>query len=229
MSVFKFTAILLVLLAGTLPACTQTAPPSPTSTAIPPTSTSTTPTPSPTVVSPEASTTQPPSNGTSPFLLLDPDAIEGLEDVIDSLGFALMPEYLPEGFGVSRADVSGGRARIIFGDTQDKLILAYPVEFSPGGGEVLTRPDDALVEVDVDGQPGFLMTGGWSDATIQQGPGINPADAVWDYERSFTLFYDYQLSGRGDIGIAVQALLNPSDWITQDEMIRIGESLAPAG
>ena len=92
----------------------------------------------------------------------------------------------------------------------------------------LIRPADALASVQINGQDAHLMRGSWSDDTIRQGPSINPANAEWDYEKSLTLFFDYALSQSDHVGVAVQALVRPSEWTTTDQMITIAESMARA-
>ena len=90
----------------------------------------------------------------------------------------------------------------------------------------ISRPEDAVSEVDLNGQTAYLMRGGWSDATIIAGPGIPPEQAKWDYDKSTTLFFDCQIPQVGTVGIAVQALNNAPEWLSGTEMIKIALSLA---
>ena len=157
-------------------------------------------------------------------------AAPDVDEVVQKLGYALAPEYVPAGLQVSNVRVSGSRALIAYGDKQDRLLVAYPVPFAPEDTPImkelgLIRPREALSEVKVGRETAYLVTGGWSEDTIRQGPGINPNEATWDYDASLTLFFDYQLPGQGKVGVAIQAMANPSEWITKEEVVKIGESL----
>ena len=156
-----------------------------------------------------------------------------LDKFVEKLGYALVPEYLPNGFQASNARMSGDRGVIVFGDPDEKLLVAYPVSFSQEDSPLmkelgLTRPNDAVSRVEVGGRPAYLLRGGWSVETIMQGPGIDPDDAEWDYDVSLTLFFDQLLPEGESIGVAVQALSKPSQWIADSEMIKIAESLRPS-
>lgn len=157
--------------------------------------------------------------------------LPGFGNVLEGIGYALVPTYLPEGFQTSGADINRGRARHIYGNAQNRLVIAYPVEYFPEGNPVmqtigLFRPDDAVSEIDLNGQVAYLMRGGWSDATILAGPGIPPEQAEWDYDKSLTLFFDCQIPQIGSVGIAIQALNNAPEWLSGTEMIKIALSLA---
>jgi len=150
--------------------------------------------------------------------------------VINARGYVLVPTHIPQGSQTARASLSGGEARITFTNTQGQLTIAYPVEFSPEDAPImreigLLRPSDALAEVKVDGQTAYLMRGGWSDATIMRGPSIDPAQAIWEYDKSLTLFFDYEMPDGGKLGVAVQAMPRPSDWTSDAELVKVAESL----
>ena len=164
--------------------------------------------------------TPPPEGDTTP--VLDP--------VIEKLGYALAPEYLPDGFRAATVFMTGDRASVGYGDTQDRLLVVYPIAFSPEDTPTmreigLIRPADALTEVEVNGRTAYLVRGGWSAETIMQGPGIDPDNAEWDYDMSLTLFFDYELSEDSEVGVALQAVAKPSEWTTDAEMVRIAESI----
>lgn len=82
----------------------------------------------------------------------------------------------------------------------------------------LKNAADAVSEVKVGDIAGHIMRGGWSDETILAGPGIDPANARWDYERSLTVYFSCQGADSESIGVAVQyipggqgVLVSPSD------------------
>ena len=154
----------------------------------------------------------------------------GLDEVKEGLGYALIPEYLPVNMQVSRVSMSRGSARIFYGDSENTLIVAYPVPFSPEDTPFmreigLIRPDDALSEVEVSGKTAYLMQGGWSEETVNQGPGIDPEQAEWNYTRSLTLFFEASLTDETSVAVAIQALSGPSQWIEIPEIVKIAESL----
>ena len=153
-----------------------------------------------------------------------------LDEVKEGLGYAFIPEYLSGNLQVSKVSMSRGSARIFYGDSGNTLIVAYPVPFSPEDTPFmreigLIRPDDALSEVEVNGKTAYLMRGGWSEETINQGPGIDSEQAEWDYTRSLTLFFEASLTDETSVAAAIQALSDPSQWIAIPEMVKIAESL----
>ena len=127
--------------------------------------------------------------------------------------------------------VSPARALIVFGDPEERLLLIYPVPFSPEGHLVQGMPDspkrpvDALSDVTVHGESAHLVRGQWSAETITLGPGIDPKRAKWDYDVNLTLFFDFQVSGDNVVGVWIQAMDSPADWITGQELVKIAESI----
>ena len=153
-----------------------------------------------------------------------------LDEVKEGLGYAFIPEYLPGNLQVSRVSMSRGSARIFYGDSGNTLIVAYPVPFSPEDTPFmreigLIRPDDAISEIEVNGMTAYLMRGGWSEETINQGPGIDSEQAEWDYTMSLTLFFETSLTDETSVAAAIQALSNSSQWIEIPEIVKIAESL----
>ena len=111
--------------------------------------------------------------------------------------------------------------------------MAYPVEFGPEDNELmqgmgLIRPSEAIDEAQVGGETAYFMRGGWSDATIVAGPGIDPADAEWVYEKSLGLFFDCATPTGKIVRVAIQARPGPVTWISDEEMIGIAESFTLA-
>lgn len=93
------------------------------------------------------------------------------------------------------------------------------------------RPDDAVSEVKVNGETAYLVRGTWSMETLEQ---LHKADPEllaeytpeWDYEGLYlSLYFDFELSPDEVVGVMIQALFYPSEWITAKEMVAIAESL----
>ena len=150
--------------------------------------------------------------------------------ITSRLGYALSPGTLPEGFERARVVFSGGIAQISYEKTSRQLlVVAYPLDFVPDEdqsmqGIGLVRPKDAIDEARVGDGTAYFMRGGWSDATIMAGPGIDPANAEWDYEKSLGLFFDCVTPAGPTVTVAIQARPGPITWITDEEMIAIAES-----
>jgi hypothetical protein len=154
-----------------------------------------------------------------------------LNEVVRELGFALIPRYVPKGIESGRTSVSGGQAHHVLQNPRGNLIIAYPVEFTPEDTPLMQelgmlRPSDALSKIGLSGETGYMMRGGWSDATIMAGPVAGAQQAEWDYGKSLTLFFDCQVADGREVGVAIQALPNPSEWIAETELIKIALSLA---
>lgn len=156
-----------------------------------------------------------------------------LSIVSDAFGYAIALTHPPEDFDFAGAKVAGELARLTYVSGDKRLVVAYNLPFSaedsPFMREIgLVRPTDALVTTTVNGQDANIMLGGWSDETIMQGPSVDPATAKWDYDKTLTVFFDYAISNNKSVGVAVQALVRPSEWTTMDQMITIAESVAQA-
>ena len=113
--------------------------------------------------------------------------------------------------------------------SQQQIVVAYPQDFVPNEDQqtqeiVLVRPKDAIDEAKVGGETAYFMRGGWSDATVMAGPGIDPANAEWNYEKSLGLFFDCVTPAGPTVTVAIQARPGPITWITDEEMIAIAES-----
>lgn len=153
-------------------------------------------------------------------------------NVADQLGYALSPTFLPSGFTL--AGVSGAGSASVTqiyqqaGAATRSVIIAYPVEFTPDGASGplgWQRPHDALNELRLGDQAAYVMRGGWSDASIIAGPGLDPDDAEWDYDKSLALFFSCATDDGDRIALAIQALPGPVDWISVSEIVDIAHSL----
>lgn len=156
----------------------------------------------------------------------------GVANVARQLGYALAPTFLPQGFTL--AGVSGAGSASVTqiyqqtGAATRSVIIAYPVEFTPDGASGplgWQRPHDALDELRLGDQAAYVMRGGWSDASIIAGPGLDPEDAEWDYDKSLALFFSCATDDGDRIALAIQALPGPVDWISVSEIVDIAHSL----
>jgi hypothetical protein len=192
-----------------------------------------TPTPSP---SPEATATQQPSPTPEPSATPEPEfAIDlsgpDFEAVRDALGYLIAPTYLPDGFENVAVALPAGAAYMVMADEDSRLVVSYPVPFTLEESDLmkqmgLTRPREAIEEVEVDGEDAYLMHGGWSDATIMAGPSVSAETAEWEFDRSLAVFFDFPLGDGREIPVAVQALDAPESWTTTQELLEIAESIA---
>lgn len=163
------------------------------------------------------------------------EAAPSLANVVERLGYALMPTLLPDGFAFAGVSASGNAITQIYqqdggsaGSPPRNLILAYPVEFSPDGASGplgWERPEEAVSELRLGNQTAYIMSGGWSDASIIAGPGLSPDKAEWDYDKSLALFLDCRADDGDEISLAIQALPGPVDWISEREIVDIAHAL----
>lgn len=162
------------------------------------------------------------------------DSEPSLANVVERLGYALMPTLLPDRFAFAGVSASGNAITQIYqqggsaGSPPRNLILAYPVEFSPDGASGplgWERPEDAVSELRLGDQTAYIMSGGWSDASIIAGPGLSPDKAEWDYDKSLALFFACRADDGDEISLAIQALPGPVDWISEREIVDIAHAL----
>jgi len=181
---------------------------------------------------------------------LVPVPLPELDEVIDALGYGLAPTSLPEGFEFHQYEVlEYGKpdevmlldkppAQIVYHKLNHHIFIWYPLSFSPSGGDNFLferlgldgkRPDDAVSEVKVNGETAYLVRGSWSAETLAKLQRLDP-DLVeftpeWDYDMYLTLYFDFELSQDERIGVMVQAMFYPAEWITATELVKIAESL----
>lgn len=154
-----------------------------------------------------------------------------LANVVERLGYALTPTLLPDGFAFAGVSASGDAITQIYqmgGSAPRNLILAYPVEFSPDGASGplgWERPPDAVTELRLGDQTAYIMSGGWSDASIIAGPALSPDKAEWDYAKSLALFFACRADDDAQINLAIQALPGPVDWLSEREIVDIAHAL----
>lgn len=159
------------------------------------------------------------------------EAAPSLANVVERLGYALTPTLLPDGFAFAGVSASGDAITQIYqmgGSAPRNLILAYPVEFSPDGASGplgWERPPDAVTELRLGDQTAYIMSGGWSDASIIAGPALSPDKAEWDYAKSLALFFACRADDDAQINLAIQALPGPVDWLSEREIVDIAHAL----
>lgn len=160
----------------------------------------------------------------------DPDenVLPAIEEIIEDFGYAIQPTALPEGFMLAGVSSTDEEVRQIYQNMDKNIIVAYPIDFSPDtrtdplGWE---RPEDATSSWQIGNQTAYLMIGGWSDASIIAGPALSPDRAEWDYDKSLALFFTCRVDNGRDVGMAIQALPGPIDWIDGSEIVMIAQSL----
>ncbi len=99
--------------------------------------------------------------------------------------------------------------------------------FPPTGGSLFEHagfgiPEDALIELPLNGGTGFLIRGGWDPQTLRL---ELPTEARWDYERSLTVMIAFQMGSVEPVWVAVRAEHLPDLWISVAELISIAESI----
>ena len=156
------------------------------------------------------------------------DIPQEIGEVIDQLGFALQPSVLPDGFQLAGVSSNNNEIRQIYRNASHNIIIAYPLEFSPDntlGPLGWERPEGAVNNLKIGDQTAYLMTGGWSDASIIAGPALSPGKAEWDYEKSLALFFTCRTDNGRNVDMAIQALPGPIDWIDAGQIVEIAHSL----
>ncbi len=180
---------------------------------------------------------------------LVPVPLPELDEVIEALGYGLAPTRLPEGFEFHPYEVlEYGKpdevmaldkppAQIVYRKLNHHIFIVYPRRMPSSGGDNflferlgldLQRPEDAVSDVKVNGEAAHLVRGEWSADTlnrIMKLEDFDPSDAEWDYDIYLTLYFDFELSPDERIGVMIQALFYPAEWITEKEMVKIAESL----
>ena len=169
---------------------------------------------------------------------IPPDVVEQLKG---SLGYALAPHYLPEGFQFARYDksmmINIGTPVFYLAYSSPieghHIVISYPEAFYPEGnpmfkflGISLQRPSDAISEVWVNGKTAYLIRGFWSKDTIEKMiPTDNYSAAKWDYDFYLSLHFKYDINASEAIGVTIMASNYAPQWMTTEEMVRIAESI----
>jgi hypothetical protein len=158
--------------------------------------------------------------------------------VIESLGYALVPKALPNGFALNvaeilvfPADITARQVYLPEGDGSKtsgalELDVTYPMRFTPGGDSFFEQagfqvPDDVMEPIPFGSTEAYLITGGWDPDTMRI---LQPYLARWDYERSLTVMFLYPDTPDGPVWVAVRAELS-TKWITPEELVGVAESM----
>ncbi|UCE98384.1 MAG: hypothetical protein JSV74_03430, partial [Dehalococcoidia bacterium] len=170
-----------------------------------------------------------------------------LDDVTEALGYSLAPTTMPTGFEFDRYEVFDIGSEIIptiaYKRIQNaeyqQIIFSYPVNLPSYTNSVYTlenlvlkwqAPDDASVRVEVNGKESYIVYGGWSVKSMRELLNPNPdflATYVpeWNYDAYRNIFFDHELPSGEIVSMMIRALSNPSEWITNEELVAIAESL----
>ena len=121
----------------------------------------------------------------------------------------------------------------------NKFTIHYPADFPSSENDDLVleklglewqRPDDAVLEVEVNGKTAHLFQGNWSLESFSHL--IKPDTEflatytpVWDYDLCLLLFFDFELSSGETVGVIIGDSIHTSEGVTPDEMIKIAESI----
>lgn len=159
-------------------------------------------------------------------------ATSDLEKISASLGYAFSPAFIPGGFVHSGSSLDRRRrANLVYRKGQGIMLIAYPIEFFKEGSPTmleigLIQPADAISEVSIGGRNANVMRGGWSEETILAGPGIDPSNARWDYQRSLTLYFNCETDESQMVGVAIQSIPGASgELIPQSDLINVASSM----
>ena len=177
-----------------------------------------------------------------------------LDSITEVLGYSLAPAQLPEGYELEQYGVDGisepadpsypmPSAMLHYGKYKDyathRFVIQYPPNLPPSISDDFLletlgiewqRPDDAVSEVEVNGQPAYLTQGGWSSESLHHLIKPDPEFLAtytpeWDYDWYSSLSFDFELSSGETVGVIIRALFTSDEWITPDEMIKIAESM----
>lgn len=160
-----------------------------------------------------------------------------LDNVTDALGYCLAPTRMPEDFVFDWYDVSeigtDSIASIIYkryhNSTYQNIFILYPLSFSSSIsdnpllerlGSEWQHPDDAILEVTVNGEKAYLVHGNWSAESLQ-----TLENPEWDYDMYLSLYFDYKLPSGEIVGVVIRAAFYPSEWITNTELVKTAESM----
>jgi hypothetical protein len=177
-----------------------------------------------------------------------------LDGVTEALGYSLAPTQLPEGYELEQYGVSGisesvvssypmPSAMLFYKKYEDyathQFIIQYPPNHPPSISDDFLletlgiewqSPDDAVSEVEVNGETAYLVQGSWTAESLHHL--INPDPEFlatytpeWDYDFYFSLFFDFELSSGETVGVIIRDMANTGEWITAKEMVAIAESL----
>jgi hypothetical protein len=173
-----------------------------------------------------------------------------IENIQSELEYVLAPTYLPPGFKFNPGNV-GTESYLIdlenqqivslvyssdtIGHENRLLRLLYPVTFYPEGSSLmrefgLTRPEEAMSVISVNGRDAYLVFGNWDTDTLDEiASATIPTNPQWDYDAAITINFDFDVPAVGSVRVMLRTSSYPGedyeDWISQKAIIRIAESV----
>ncbi len=175
-----------------------------------------------------------------------------LDGVTEVLGYSLAPTHMPEDFEFNRYDVTefgiDSIATISYGrlhpewdydSSYQEILIMYPLSFSssPIDNQLVEslllkwqRPDDAVLEVRVNGEKAYIVHGSWSAESLLNWVNPDPEFLAtytpeWGYDMYLSLYCDYKLPSGETVGVTIRAIFHPSEGITTTELVKTAESI----
>ena len=167
----------------------------------------------------------------------------------NALGYALAPAYLPAGFEPGRT--SGGtmymltktpmegstwHATLLYEeyspDRQSKttLFLTYPENYAKSSRMMdelgMDHPEDAVSEITINGETAYLFHGRWTRETMDRLARLDTSqDPEWDYDNGGHSIRFQHVIPNGDRIWVSLATVFPTDQITEEDIVKIAESI----
>ncbi len=180
--------------------------------------------------------------------------IPNLDGITEVLGYSLAPAQLPEGYEFEKYNLQGVdelavslmeelSAILVYekheNNATNKFTIHYPADFPSSENDDLVleklglewqRPDDAVLEVEVNGKTAHLFQGFWS---LESSSHLIKPDMdflatytpEWDYDLYFSLFFEFELSSGETVGVMISDSIHINEKVTQEELIKIAESM----
>jgi len=177
-----------------------------------------------------------------------------LDGITEFLGYSLAPTQLPEGYEFDKYNLQGVdelvaslmeelSAILVYekheNNATNEFIIHYPADFPSSESDDLVleklglewqRPDDAVLEVEVNGKTAHFFQGNWSLESFSHL--INPDTEFlatytpeWDYDMYPMLFFDFELSSGETVGVTISDSIHTGERVTPEELIKIAESM----
>ncbi len=163
-----------------------------------------------------------------------------VQSIQDDLGYALIPSFLPEDVLFSditlKHSTESSSVCIYYhaNSGTQTLNICYPWYTSPSNDDWTPpgypeQPADAKIKYDINGMSAELCRGLWTDETLQrmQRAEFNDEgiiDGEWDYTKMLTLLFEVEVNDQV-ISVLIVAQPNMIEWITEDELIEVAESI----
>lgn len=162
-----------------------------------------------------------------------------MEGIKEALGFVPAPTYLLKGMKFSRISMQEVPYSIINPlitlmyideELSNSLMLMYPTEWplnvrsAPQG---LIVPEDAIKEITINEREAYLIKGSWpQEMWIERSEtGSVNIETEWDYDSILIVQFAIDLSDNYTIGIQLGTTRTSSTWISENQLIKIAESV----